>query len=189
MDISSEVFDEGSSQSNPTGVPPRAEEIDRTLRYLGLKNFATAIERAAAAVFPNDKKSRYSQVFVLLISWETRDPNLPVEQEISALRQVLEDCYHYDIEEFQIPDIDSHAEVSEKVNSFVKVGNNSSSHLKIVYYAGHSRLSRSKELLWFAWVIIQNFYVILQLTYFTPACQLERIQNTLSWCGVESKDH
>ncbi|KAH9210196.1 hypothetical protein DL95DRAFT_475264 [Leptodontidium sp. 2 PMI_412] len=120
MDISSEVFDEGSSQSNPTGVPPRAEEIDRTLRHLGLKNFATAIEKAAAAVFPNDKKSRYSQVFVLLISWETRDPNLPVEQEISALRQVLEDCYHYDIEEFQIPDIDSHAEVSEKVNSFVK---------------------------------------------------------------------
>ncbi|KAH7412828.1 hypothetical protein BKA64DRAFT_338838 [Cadophora sp. MPI-SDFR-AT-0126] len=136
--------------SAPTSVLPRAEEIDRTLHHLGLENFATALEKAAAAVFPNDKKSRYSQVYVLLISWQTQDSNLPVEQEISALRKVLESYYHYDIEEFQIPDIDSHAEVSEKVNSFVKVGNNSSSDLKIVYYAGHSRLSRSKELLWSA---------------------------------------
>ncbi|KAH7304373.1 hypothetical protein BKA65DRAFT_579227, partial [Rhexocercosporidium sp. MPI-PUGE-AT-0058] len=114
--------------------------------HLGLENFAKALSKTAAEVFPNDKKSRYSQVFVLLISWQTRDPNLPVEQEISALRKVLEDCYHYDVEEYQIPDINSHLEVSDNFNSFVKVGNNSSSHLKIVYYAGHSRLSRSKEL-------------------------------------------
>ncbi|KAG4431288.1 hypothetical protein IFR05_013232 [Cadophora sp. M221] len=134
--------------SAPTSVIPRAEEIDRTLHHIGLKDFATALNKAAVTVFPNDKKSRYSEVYVLLISWQTRDPNLPVEQEISALRNVLEGYYHYDIEEFQIPDIDSHAEVSEKVNNFVKVGDNSSSHLKIVYYAGHSRLSRSRELLW-----------------------------------------
>ncbi len=61
---------------------------------------------------------------------------------------MLENVYNYDVEEFRIPDSESHAEVSEKINSFVKVGGNSNNDLKIVYYAGHSRLSRTKELVW-----------------------------------------
>lgn len=85
---------------------------------------------------------------VLLISWERIDPNLPVQEEIRELRAVLDGSYHYDIEEFQIPDADSHGEVSEKINAFVKLNNNSNKDLKIVYYAGHSMLSRTKELLW-----------------------------------------
>jgi hypothetical protein len=87
-------------------------------------------------------------VYVLLICWETQDPKLPVECEIRGLRKVLENVYKYDVEEFRIPDSGSHAEVSEKINSFVKVGGNSNNDLKIVYYAGHSRLSRTKELVW-----------------------------------------
>jgi hypothetical protein len=31
----------------------------------------------------------------------------------------------------------------------VEVGNNSCNDLKIVYYAGHSRLSRTRELVWY----------------------------------------
>jgi hypothetical protein len=61
---------------------------------------------------------------------------------------VLEDVYQYEIDEFRIPDSESHAAVSEKINTFVKVNNNSSNDLKVVYYAGHSRLSRTKELIW-----------------------------------------
>ena len=87
-------------------------------------------------------------MYVLLIRWKTQDPNLPVERELIELRQVFEEIYHYDIEEFWIPDSDSHGAVSEKINAFVKVNDNSSDDLKIVYYAGHSRLSRTKELLW-----------------------------------------
>lgn len=83
---------------------------------------------------------------VLLISWKARDPSLPVQNEISELRRVLEYIYHYDIEEFLIPNSDSHAAVSEKINAFVKAA--ATDDLKIVYYAGHSRLSRTKELLW-----------------------------------------
>jgi hypothetical protein len=129
-------------------VPPRAEEWDRTLRHVGLEEFGKSLEKAASAVYPNDKKSRYSKVYVLLIRWETQDPKLPVEREMSELGKVFEEIYHYDIEEFWIPDAVSHGAVSKKINAFVEVNDDSSDDLKIVYYAGHSRLSRTKELLW-----------------------------------------
>jgi hypothetical protein len=71
---------------------------------------------------------------------------------MAALREVLEDIYHYDVEEFQISDAASHAAVSEKINTFVKINNDSSDDLNIVYYAGHSLLSRNKELVWSTYV-------------------------------------
>lgn len=145
----SSSFDSRSPQSSVTSIaPPRAEEWDRTLRHTGLRDFGEALQNAANAVYPNDNKSRYSRVYVLLICWKTQDPKLPVEREIRELRRVFEEVYRYNTEEFEIPDSESHAAVSEKINSFVKVDSNSSGDLKIVYYAGHSRLSRTKELLW-----------------------------------------
>jgi hypothetical protein len=119
------------------------------LRHIGLRDFETELDSVAKAVFPNNKKSRYSRSHVLLISWETQDPKLPVQREVTNLHEVLDGIYHYDVEEFQIPDHASHSEVSKKINAFVEVGNNSCNDLKIVYYAGHSRLSRSKELVWY----------------------------------------
>jgi hypothetical protein len=147
--------------SAASSVPPRADEWDRTLRHIGLKDFGEALENAARAVFPNDKGSNYSQVYVLLISWQTEDPKLPVEREIKALREVLKDIYHYDIEEYRIPNTASHAAVSEKINDFVKVNDDSSNDLKIVYYAGHSLLSRNKELVWSAYVFCSVPHIIL----------------------------
>ncbi|KAH8782460.1 hypothetical protein BGZ57DRAFT_758998, partial [Hyaloscypha finlandica] len=144
----SSSFNSRSPHSSTSSVPPRAEDWDRTLRHIGLEDFGKALENATKAVYPNGKTSRYSRVYVLLICWETQDPQLPVECEIRGLRNVLENVYNYDVEEFRIPDSESHAEVSEKINSFVKVGGNSSNDLKIVYYAGHSRLSCTKELVW-----------------------------------------
>jgi hypothetical protein len=144
------IFDSRSPQSSATtSIPPRGEEWDRTLRHIGLRDFGTELDSAARAVFPNNKKSRYSQVHVLLISWKTQDPKLPVEREISSLHALLDGIYHYDVEEFQIPDDASHAEVSKKINAFVEPGNNSCNDLKAVYYAGHSRLSGTKELVWY----------------------------------------
>jgi hypothetical protein len=127
-----------------------------------LREFGKALENAARAIYPNDKGPRYSRAYVLLISWQMEDPKLPVGWEISALRKVLEDIYHYDVEEFHIPDSASHAAVSEKINAFVKVNDDSGSDLKIVYYAGHSLLSRNKELIWSTYVLISVFvYFVL----------------------------
>jgi hypothetical protein len=145
----SSAFDSRSPQSSATSsVPPRPEELDRTLRHTGLEDFGKALATAARTIYPNNTKSRYTRVYVLLICWQTQDPKLPVEREIIGLRKVLEDVYQYEIDEFRIPDSESHAAVSEKINTFVKVNNNSSNDLKVVYYAGHSRLSRTKELIW-----------------------------------------
>lgn len=88
-------------------MPPRADEWDRTLRHIGLEDFGKSLEKAARAIFPNDNKSKYSKVYVLLIRWETQDPKLLVEREIAELRRVFEEIYHYDIDEFRIPDSDS----------------------------------------------------------------------------------
>lgn len=146
---SSSNFDPRSPQSSATSsVPPRAEEWDRELRHTGLEDFGKALENAARAVYPNDKNSRYSQVYVLLICWQTQDPKLPVEVEISRLHEVLETVYNFDVEEFRIPNSGSHFAVSQKINKFIEVNNDSNNDLKIVYYAGHGRLSRTKELLW-----------------------------------------
>jgi hypothetical protein len=134
-----------------------------------LKDFGKALEDAAKAAFPNDKKSKYSRVYVLLISWQTEDPRLPVAREISTLREVLEVIYHYEVEEFCIPDLGSHAAVSKKINTFVEVNGDCGSDLKIVYYAGHSSLSRNKELIWSTYVIAESSKIIF--ADFILACQ------------------
>jgi hypothetical protein len=141
-----------------------------------LSDFGKVLENAARAIYPNDKGPRYSRVYVLLISWRTEDPKLPVGREISALREVLEDIYHYDVQEFHIPDSASHAAVSEKINAFVKVNGDSSNDLKIAYYAGHSLLSRNKELIWSTYVLISVFLSFLFLTNYILVCQRRRIQ-------------
>jgi hypothetical protein len=126
-----------------------------------LSDFGKALENAARAIYPNKTGSKYSRVYVLLISWQTEDPKLPVGREIKALHEVFEDVYHYDVEEFRIPDSASHAAVSEKINSFVKVNDDSSNDLKIVYYAGHSLLSRNKELVWSTYELSLCRYVFI----------------------------
>ena len=109
---------------------------------------------------------------MLLIRWETQDPNLPVEREIGKLRKVFDEIYHYDIEEFWVPDTDSHGAVSEIINKFVKVNYNSSNDLKIVYYAGYSRLSRTKEPVWSTKVLlcqVSPVYLISDVDSFKSA--------------------
>lgn len=156
----SSVFESRSPQSSTTsGIPPRAEEWDRTLWHTDLTEFGRALGLAARTVFPNSEKSRYSRIYVLLICWQTQDPKLPVEEEIEKLREVFEHVYHFEVEQFRIPNSDSHGEVSEKINAFVKVNKNNSDDLKIVYYAGHSRLSRTKELVWSTYVLNHSLYV------------------------------
>ena len=119
-----------------------------------MNDFGKALQNTARAIYPNDKGSKYSQVYVLLISWQTGDPRLPVSHEIKALREVFEDVYHYNVEEFRIPDSASHVAVSERINAFINVNDDSSEDLKIVYYAGHSLLSlRNKELVWCQYVV------------------------------------
>lgn len=96
--------------------------------------------------YPNETRSRYSRVYVLIFCWESEDPRLPVSHEIAELIKVLDEIYHFDIEVFRIPEKRSHARVSERVNAFVAINDDSKDDLKIVYYAGHGRSSKTRDL-------------------------------------------
>ena len=78
---------------------------------------------------------------------------------------MLQDIYNYDVEEFRIPDSGSHAAVSKKINAFVEVNGDSGSDLKIVYYAGHSSLSRNKELVWSKYILVESSKTISLIVF------------------------
>lgn len=78
--------DDNEDTSTPNSTPPPTfADIDRWNYHTTLKQFGSSLQAAANAVFPNDKKSRYSQVSVLMLSWADEDPCLPVSREIDEL--------------------------------------------------------------------------------------------------------
>jgi hypothetical protein len=154
-------YDSGFYERSPLGseisnIPPAAHEIDQWQRHISLQDFAKDLQNAANSVYPNKTRSRYSRVYVLIFKWEVEDPKLPVSYEIAELWEVLEKIYHYDIEIFEIPEKQSHARVSEKVNTFVAINDDSKDDLKIVYYAGHGRVSKTRDLVWTRYVPVSE---------------------------------
>jgi hypothetical protein len=136
------------SSPNSTPPPPTFDDIDRWRYHTDLRKFGESLEKAANAVFPNDRKSRYSHVSVLMLSWADEDPMLPVSREIDELHRVFRDVYHFETDRWTIPDLDSHFKVTKKVMDFVKPTPDNKSKLKIVYYAGHARLMSTRGLAW-----------------------------------------
>jgi hypothetical protein len=155
------IFSSRSPSSSNTSIippgPPRGDEIDRWQRHIGMQDFAKDLQIAAESVYPNHKRSRYSNVYVLIFKWKTEDPKLPVWYEIEELYHVLDQIYGYEIEIFEIPDHKSHAKVVEKVTAFIAINDDSKNDLKIVYYAGHSRLSDTRDLVWSRCVVFSLY--------------------------------
>jgi len=146
-------FTNGSAQSNgqlpssPKTAPPlSAYDLDRLNYHINLQEFGRGLQTAANAVFSSDRRSKYTRVSAILLSWEDEDPRLPVSLEISALRDVFVNLYGFDVEEWQIPAVDSHMELNLKILEFLK--DSSTNHLKIVYYAGHGKLSNHGQAVW-----------------------------------------
>lgn len=146
--VSEVTSDQFSVSTASTSPPPTPHDIDRWNRHISLQEFGEGLQDAAKALFPSERKSRYTNVTVLILSWQDEDPNLPVSVEISRLVHVFKDIYHYDVEEWQIPTQNSHWAVSRKIMEFVQPAPNDKEHLKIVYYAGHGRLTKTRLLEW-----------------------------------------
>jgi hypothetical protein len=159
--FSDQLYLSGSMSSSP---PLRANEIDRWNCHTSLQEFGTQLQTAANAIFPNIGTSRYRNVYVLMLKWKNEDPMLPVSLEISKLHDVFQDMYHFNTESWDIPDEDCHAEVNQKILDFKKLGGNSKDDLKIVYYAGHGKLTRNRLLSWTRYVsagrYTRNFFLI-----------------------------
>lgn len=143
--------EDGSQLTHPDVTPPPSGyDLDRLRYHIDLQDFGKSLQNAANAVFSNDRRSKYHQTSVLMLSWADEDPDLPVSLEICALRDVFVNLYSFGVEEWQIPAIDSHMELNLKILQFLK--DSSPKHLKIVYYAGHGRLSNHGQVLWTRYV-------------------------------------
>ncbi len=136
------------SSANSTPPPPTAADSDRWHYHIDFQTFTNDLQAAANAVFPNETKSRYSKVSVLMLSWADEDPKLPVSLEMDQLYEVFRKIYHYETERWAIPDENCHYELTGKIMDFVKPDADSKAHLKIVYYAGHARLLETRQLVW-----------------------------------------
>jgi hypothetical protein len=133
------------------------DEVDRLAAHIGFREFGESLQAAANAVFPNDSQCRYKKVHALILCWEDEDPSLPVSIEIEKLFSVFEDVYHFESEVWKIPDEDCHSEVNEKILEFNKKGGKRKDHLKIVYYAGHAKLTSNRLLAWTRYVSLHVF--------------------------------
>ncbi|TVY82679.1 hypothetical protein LSUE1_G001812 [Lachnellula suecica] len=128
------------------GPPLRPYELDRLRMDVDLQTFGKGLQQAAEAIFPNDDRSRYSEVHVLLLSWEDEDPKLPVSLEILQLLDLFQDTFGFETSTWKIPTSQSHRATNRRVDEFL--GEDDPRHLKIVYYAGHGRLTSNGQLAW-----------------------------------------
>jgi hypothetical protein len=127
---------------------PSFDQFDQWQAHIGLKTFGEGLHAAAQAVFPDESQPRYTKVYVLMIRWEAEDLNSPVSIEVRKLFNVFKDIYQFEVEIWKIPDTGSHVDTDQKILDFVKLGGDSDEHLKIVYYAGHAKLTKNKRLAW-----------------------------------------
>jgi len=139
-------FNDQFPASPEKAPPPSGYDLDRLNYHIDLQEFGRGLQNAANAVFSNDRRSKYTQVSALLLSWEDEDPRLPVSLEVCALKDVFVNLYGFEVEEWQIPATNSHMELNLKVLEFLK--DSSINHLKIVYYAGHGKLSNHGQAVW-----------------------------------------
>jgi hypothetical protein len=83
-----------------------------------------------------------------MLKWRDEDPKLPVSYDISKLQDVFERIYGFDTELWDIPDEDCHTEVNQKIIDFSRLGGNSKEDLKILFYAGHGKITSQRLLSW-----------------------------------------
>ena len=97
-----------------------------------LEIFGQYLEQAANAAFPK-RSSRYTEVHVLLLSWE-RD-NLGVLKELFELHEVFQQTYHYEVELWGIPNNHSYRALRKRLSKYLDDFENKD-FLLIVYYGG-----------------------------------------------------
>lgn len=152
MDISS-VYGRQPSSALPSidtlsAPPPTSRDLDHLQYHISLQDIGKRLQDAANAAYPHGQKSRYSNVYVLLLCWEDEDPKLPVTIEAEELNGVFEDLYDFDVETWKIPSQSSHNRLNRKVLDFVSLGGDRKEDLKIVYYGGHGMLAHNRQASW-----------------------------------------
>jgi len=129
-------------------LSPRTHDISFTEDHLAdIDEVAAHMRAAVKAGWAKRHQMRYSKAYVLLLSWEEDD--LGVHTEINELRDVFEDMYHFEVQEYNIPSTKPIRSVMNRVKEFLDL--ESKETLLIVYYAGHAKRGRqsNEASIWF----------------------------------------
>ena len=100
-----------------------------------LETFAEDLDQALKNSFPSGP-SPYTAVHALLLRWTEDD--LGVGVEIFALRRLFETRFHFHVEEWHIPSVNSTRALQKKLYVF-QDAHQSETELLIVYYGGHGK--------------------------------------------------
>ena len=137
------IFEEGFIQ-----LAPRTHDIALTESHSTIHKLGNDLHEAVQAAWSKRHEVRYSQVYVLLLSWV--DDGLGVIREIKALRHVFKDMHNFQVQEYSIPSSKPDKALKRRVSDFLDI--DAKDNLLIIYYGGHARraLQSNEASLWFA---------------------------------------
>jgi hypothetical protein len=99
-----------------------------------IKSVAKRLQAAVEEAWPTRGRSRYTEVHVLMLSWEIDD--LDVILELRQLEAIFTASYHYAVESWKIPHEKPTTRLQIRLTEFLK--HDGPETLLIVYYAGHA---------------------------------------------------
>lgn len=111
--------------------------------------FANDANQETSGAFPKVDSFPYKSVHVLLLSWIEDDLDPPCTEEIQRLREVFEQRYQFNVDEWRIPsDATSHTLCGDRLREFVRDYDHRDG-LLIIYYAGHGGLDEDRQCIWY----------------------------------------
>ncbi|KAI4286207.1 MAG: hypothetical protein L6R38_000103 [Xanthoria sp. 2 TBL-2021] len=114
-----------------------------------LAEWARILTQTISAAHPRAGGSRYTDVKVLLLSWE--DDDLGVATEISELDDVFRYVYGYTTDQWKIPSTQSHIALVRRILDLL-ADSASRDKLLIVYYGGHAYMNDQRNCVWLSQV-------------------------------------
>ncbi|KAF1846336.1 uncharacterized protein K460DRAFT_356027 [Cucurbitaria berberidis CBS 394.84] len=128
-------------------LPLNTHNVVTNAHIHDLQLFSKDLSAAVQAVWATRHESRYSDVKVLILSWE--DDDLGVYREIEDLKRTFCDLFHYEVTEWWIPQHKPERKLNLEVGKFLE-RYDSKDRLLIVYYAGHGFLNEQRVPMWAA---------------------------------------
>jgi hypothetical protein len=126
----------GSEYSIDSVLCSTTHDTGITRHHVQLSKWLDQLSAGIEAAWPK-RRARYSNVAVLMLSWEETDIRY-ADKEIRRLESVFRDAYKYEVSHWKIPMIDPDIELHDRVREFLRDFGRRD-NLLIVYYAGHAR--------------------------------------------------
>ncbi|KAL8721476.1 MAG: hypothetical protein Q9225_001855 [Loekoesia sp. 1 TL-2023] len=124
----------------------KTHDISLTGHHLkDVKALSEVLNQALSSAFPRSGQGRYSDVYVLLLSWE--DDDLGVATEIAELDYVFRKIYRYRTDHWRIPSMQSHIMLVRRILQALEEAR-SSDTLLIFYYGGHGYMNEHRDCVW-----------------------------------------